>query len=192
MDNVIINIALAAEGVTIRQIATAIVEDAEAHRTMGESQPNEVYPPDYLASIITGSPSYGTGYAFSGAAFSLNGKELHGYNPCHSAGIIEDDYPLSPAMELLDEAPEGAVFKAVWNQGDSSSEDHYRKRADGKWLHEYSWDASEEAWEDQCISQSGCLLTPGIRERVARTVGMECRSVFNAAFDAAVSQLRGW
>ena len=159
---------------------------------MGESQPNEVYPPDYLASIITSAPSYGAGYAFSGAGFSLNDAELHGFNPCHSAGIIEDSYPLTPAMELLNEAPEGAVLKAVWDQWDSSSEDHYRKRGDGKWLHEYSWDASQEAWEDQYISQFGFLLTPGVRERVARAVGMECRSIFNTAFDAAVSQLRGW
>lgn len=181
-----INTALAAEGVTIEAIKAAIRKDGEARRTHGVSHPNTSHAAADLARSIVSSPEYRGGYMYGGATVTLDGADMRQFHPLH--WVKEHDhgeYPVEPCQRFLDAAPEGAVLVFDWNWGEGSTLDHYRKRGD-VWVHEKSWSASEQAWEESQIAQFGFLLTPGVRERVARAIGMECRSIFNAAFDAVV------
>lgn len=185
-----INTALAAEGVTIAQIKAAIRRDGEAHRTHGVSHPNSTHTATELAASIVTAPEYRGGYMYGGATVTLDGADMRQFHPCHWVKDYDhEEYPLGPCQEVLDAAPIGAVLVFDWNWGDGSTLDCYRKRGDGQWVIYRSWSACEQAWEEQSLAQFGCLFTLGIRERVARSVGMECRSLFNAAFDMAVQEL---
>lgn len=185
--NAQLNFALAAEGVTIEAIKAAIRKDGESRRTHGVSYPNTTICAADLARSIVSSPEYRGGYMYGGATVTLDGQDMREFHPCHWVKDYDhQEYPPEPCQAVLDAAPEGAVLVFDWNWGDNSTLDHYRKRG-GQWVNEYSWSASEQAWEESQIAQFGCLLTPGVRERVARALGMECRSLFNAAFDMAVA-----
>ena len=189
--NAQLNTALAAEGITLAAIKDAIKTDGEKHRTHGVSYPKEVCTAAELARSIVNSPAYAGGYSYGGATIALDWYgSMREFHPLHWVKDYDhDEYPVEPCLAVLDAAPESAVLVFDWDWGDRSTLDRYRKQADGQWVTERSWSASEQAWEEQSFARFGCLLTPGIRERVARAVGMECRSLFNAAFDAAVIEL---
>ena len=134
-------------------------------------------------------PEYRGGYHYGGAIITLDGCDMGDYHPTHWVRDHDHrEYPVEECQKALDEASVGALLVIEWNFGDQSYIEHYQKTEAG-WLNTQYWSASAQSWEEYQIEHFGCLLTEGVRERVARAVGMQARSVFHAAFDAALAEL---
>ena len=181
--------ALAAEGITLKQIQSAIIADSDSQRTGGVSHPNEVVNAQDLATRIVRLPGYRGGYLYGGAIITLDGCDMGDYHPTHWARDHDHrEYESGPCQKALDEASVGAMLVIEWHFDDQSYIEHYRKTEAG-WLNTYYWSASDQSWEEYQIANYGCLLTHGVRERVAHAVGMQPRSIFHAAFDAVLDSL---
>ena len=189
MNAINVNAALAAEGITLKQIKSAIIADSDSQRTGGISYPNESVNAQDLATRIVRLPGYRGGYLYGGAIITLDGCDMGDYHPTHWVKNHDHrDYAPEPCQKALDEASVGALLVIEWDFNGQSYIEHYRKTEAG-WLNVYYWSEADQSWEDRQIEQFGCLLTHGVRDRVAHAVGMQPRSVFHAAFDAVLDSL---